>query len=130
MYVEAEMEALARDCPTVGAQYELLGRIGEGTFSAVYKARSLARSSEIVALKHLYLNSAPHRIENEATFLDELGCGQQARRARAERDCAHSRGRGRMRGEREASRRRRQRAALCRPHAGWPEASGHGRARA
>jgi hypothetical protein len=69
------MHALVQDCPAIGETYRLLARIGEGTFGSVYKAQSRARATDFVALKRIYVNSAPSRIENEAAFLDELGYG-------------------------------------------------------
>ena len=70
------------DCPAVAIEFDVLDRVGEGTFSSVYKARSRARTSEYYALKHIYVNSAPSRIENEVAFLDELGYGPRGPRAR------------------------------------------------
>lgn len=45
-----------------------------GTFSAVYKATLLRDPSKAFALKRVYLNSHPNRIEGEVVFLRDLGC--------------------------------------------------------
>ena len=72
-YVRREIRTLLLECPEIDREFEVLDRVGEGTFSSVYKARSRAKTSEYYALKHIYVNSAPSRIENETEFLDELG---------------------------------------------------------
>ena len=68
-----EIRTLLLECPEIDREFEVMDRVGEGTFSSVYKARSRAKTSEYYALKHIYVNSAPSRIENETEFLDELG---------------------------------------------------------
>ena len=73
----------------IGDRYKLLGRIGEGTFSTVYKAQDLQynlyqndwdrndprrweKKSRYVAIKKIYVTSSPSRIINELEILYEL----------------------------------------------------------
>jgi serine/threonine protein kinase len=55
-----------------GDPYEILERIGEGTFSVVWHARDRATGEE-VALKVVTPLSAPHRTLNETELLLKYG---------------------------------------------------------
>ncbi|XP_022673099.1 cell division cycle 7-related protein kinase-like isoform X3 [Varroa destructor] len=52
---------------------DLQGRIGEGTFSYVYKARLKARPDECFALKYIIPTSHPSRIMKELKYLNDIG---------------------------------------------------------
>jgi len=53
-------------------KYHVLEKVGEGTFSSVYKAISLA-TQETVVLKRIYPTCSPDRILNEMKYLHLLG---------------------------------------------------------
>jgi len=53
-------------------RYHVLEKVGEGTFSSVYKGISLA-TRETVVLKRIYPTCSPDRILNEMTYLHLLG---------------------------------------------------------
>ncbi|CCH59008.1 hypothetical protein TBLA_0B01650 [Henningerozyma blattae CBS 6284] len=80
--IKDEIERLYEDVPPLKYQYEILDKIGEGTFSTVYKAKDtrgvLIRRFEshfwetkekYVALKKIYVTSSPQRIFNELNLL-------------------------------------------------------------
>ncbi|KAJ2308858.1 Cell division control protein 7 [Coemansia sp. RSA 2706] len=84
-----EMRELEQLIPGLSDQYRLLGKIGEGTFSTVYKALDLqharfdnsgwtmiydggARRARVVAIKKIYVTSSPARIANEISILSDL----------------------------------------------------------
>jgi cell division control protein 7 len=88
-----EYDLLNKACPDLSVHYKVLGKIGEGsqnsmidqgvgTFSSVYKAvdkmHCLYRndwklnSTKLVALKRLYVTSAPERILSELKILHTL----------------------------------------------------------
>ncbi|AMD19086.1 HBR185Cp [Eremothecium sinecaudum] len=89
--VVQEMEDLCNAVPQLAESYRLIDKIGEGTFSSVYKAkdikgRIIARfkdhfwevdddekdcrdSGPFVALKRIYVTSSPQRIYNELKLL-------------------------------------------------------------
>ncbi|KAM3163095.1 Protein kinase domain-containing protein [Lachancea thermotolerans] len=84
-----EMKELSVSVPELGSRYKLLDKIGEGTFSSVYKAEDLTGSvtnshanhfwnsdgkKRYVALKRIYVTSSPQRIYNELNLLYML-CG-------------------------------------------------------
>ncbi|KAH7098774.1 kinase-like protein [Auriculariales sp. MPI-PUGE-AT-0066] len=95
-----EFEELVAAVPQLGTEYELLDRLGTGTFSSVYKARDLLhdqydnspwktpsympeelskgvheRKDDLVAVKRIYVTSSPERIKNEIQILaDVIGC--------------------------------------------------------
>lgn len=88
-----EMQDLLHDFPGLKSKYQLLDKIGEGTFSSVYKARdktnrlnatkaslknhfwagsitgSAKKPTTYVALKRIYVTSSPQRIYNELKLL-------------------------------------------------------------
>lgn len=90
-----EMHKLELCFPTLSSSYRLIDKIGEGTFSTVYKAEALngavrlgseiwkspplkkkkpqsdskPKKSPIVALKQIYVTSSPNRIHNELKLL-------------------------------------------------------------
>ncbi|KAK4700918.1 cell division control protein 7, partial [Phenoliferia sp. Uapishka_3] len=88
--VRAEMAALLETVPDLQDQYRLVDRLGEGTFSSVYKAVDIqfnlydnspwAAPKDIqrgtgtvyVALKRIYVTSSPMRIHNELDILNDL----------------------------------------------------------
>ncbi|KAL6069086.1 Cell division control protein 7, variant 3 [Balamuthia mandrillaris] len=61
------------DFPETRGKYRVLEKVGEGTFSSVYKAASLTHPDTIVALKRLYPSSSPARIKSEIQHLHVLG---------------------------------------------------------
>ncbi|RMD40115.1 hypothetical protein DV735_g5015, partial [Chaetothyriales sp. CBS 134920] len=94
-----DMRRLEENFAGISQKYRLIDRIGEGTFSTVYKAEKLpqaaaerdsgdevdsgrskrgkvgrgqSRKPEYVALKKIYVTSSPHRILNELELLHEL----------------------------------------------------------
>lgn len=88
-----EMNKLEECFPVLAANYRLIDKIGEGTFSTVYKAEAIngsvklglqvwkspplkhikprvsKRKNPIVALKQIYVTSSPNRIHNELNLL-------------------------------------------------------------
>ncbi|KAJ2448837.1 Cell division control protein 7 [Coemansia sp. RSA 2336] len=94
---QEEMQELEDLIPGLSEQYRLVGKIGEGTFSTVYKAIDLQherydnsswtmifdagrdqrasqrkRRARVVAIKKIYVTSSPTRIANEISILSEL----------------------------------------------------------
>lgn len=80
-----EMDELHEKVPELSSRYKLLDKIGEGTFSSVYKAEDLSNVSsklypdhfwnkddKFVAIKRIYVTSSPNRIENELRLLELL----------------------------------------------------------
>jgi len=61
----------AFDFEEVRGKYHVLEKIGEGTFSSVYKA--ITSDNQIVALKRIYPTCSPARILHEMQFLKMLG---------------------------------------------------------
>lgn len=59
--------------PRVKEEFEVLSKIGEGTFSSVYLAGLKGRVEVQFALKHLVPTSASSRIENELKCLQSMG---------------------------------------------------------
>ncbi|KAL3233007.1 Cell division control protein 7 [Nakaseomyces bracarensis] len=86
--IRQEMDQIYEDVPPLRDQYKLLDKIGEGTFSSVYKAEDIQgkilnkynshfwfKESRCVALKKIYVTSSPQRIYNELNLLYILtGC--------------------------------------------------------
>lgn len=86
-----DMHKLEECFPILSSNYRLIDKIGEGTFSTVYKAEVLngsiklgsdvwrspplkkrkhrAKKNPIVALKQIYVTSSPNRIYNELNLL-------------------------------------------------------------
>lgn len=86
--IQEEMVDLEEAVPALSADYQLLDRLGTGTFSSVYKAidrwhhskwdNSLwhigppVRGDAFVAVKRIYVTSSPERILNEIDILAEV----------------------------------------------------------
>ncbi|KAI5963788.1 CDC7 [Candida pseudojiufengensis] len=90
-----DMQKLEQNFPVLASEYRLIDKIGEGTFSTVYKAEALnneinskyamwnslpqfvrhdrtskkSKKNAIVALKQIYVTSSPNRIFNELNLL-------------------------------------------------------------
>lgn len=64
---------LHESVPEVIHSFDILSKIGEGTFSSVYLACAKDRPSSKVALKHLIPTSSATRIENEIRCLKTMG---------------------------------------------------------
>lgn len=83
--ISSEMEQFNKQFPLLAERYRLLDKIGEGTFSLVYKAevvdagmrarvasarwRLPRKGTPLVALKRIYVTSSPARIHNELMLL-------------------------------------------------------------
>ncbi|SMN20266.1 similar to Saccharomyces cerevisiae YDL017W CDC7 DDK (Dbf4-dependent kinase) catalytic subunit required for firing origins and replication fork progression in S phase through phosphorylation of Mcm2-7p complexes and Cdc45p [Maudiozyma saulgeensis] len=82
--IQEEIAQLYHDVPTLKSSYEIFDKIGEGTFSTVYKAKDIrgkvtskynthfwpqANGKKYVALKKIYVTSSPQRIYNELNLL-------------------------------------------------------------
>ncbi|KAE8270007.1 hypothetical protein A4X09_0g2330 [Tilletia walkeri] len=81
-----EAEALYQAVPVLRTIYRVTEKLGEGTFSTVYKAQPLlaqprremkgyyyqGQGNAFVALKRIYVSSSPARIVNELDILEEL----------------------------------------------------------
>jgi len=87
-HIRAEFKDLEAAMPQLAEDYQLIDRLGTGTFSSVYKARDLRQDefdntvwqsgphsgSNLVAIKRIYVTSSPERIRNEIAILaDVLG---------------------------------------------------------
>lgn len=59
--------------PLIKNNFQIVKKVGEGTFSKVYLASFNEDSTEMIALKHLVPTSSPGRIENELNCLQTLG---------------------------------------------------------
>lgn len=74
--IREEIETFCQSFPTLDSKYTLLNKIGEGTFSTVYKAKPLfnlkSSTGKYVALKRIYVTSSPNRIFNELSLLNSL----------------------------------------------------------
>ncbi|GAA6061705.1 hypothetical protein JCM10212_004937 [Sporobolomyces blumeae] len=84
--IEHEMAQLEDNVPEIVGKYRLVDRLGEGTFSSVYKAVDVQHSTYdnslwapiktkgkvFVALKRIYVTSSPVRIHNELEILNDL----------------------------------------------------------
>ena len=67
------VQCLLENVPQVKEEFEIITKIGEGTFSSVYLAGLRGRSEMQFALKHLVPTSASSRIENELKCLQSMG---------------------------------------------------------
>ena len=79
--IQEEISHLYQDVPALKNNYNIIDKIGEGTFSSVYKAQDLKgkvtskyashfwKSPKYVALKKIYVTSSPQRIYNELNLL-------------------------------------------------------------
>lgn len=84
--IQNEMDQLYNDVPYIRTNYKLIDKIGEGTFSTVYKATDINNkvtskykshfwsnqennNAKYVALKKIYVTSSPQRIYNELNLL-------------------------------------------------------------
>ncbi|CCD22801.1 serine/threonine protein kinase CDC7 NDAI_0A06470 [Naumovozyma dairenensis CBS 421] len=80
--IKEEIIALYNDIPALQNSYDIIDKIGEGTFSSVYKAKDIKgnitsrfwphfwnKSSKFVAIKKIYVTSSPQRIYNELNLL-------------------------------------------------------------
>ncbi|SCU93815.1 LAMI_0E15676g1_1 [Lachancea mirantina] len=90
--VVEEMRELCESVPGLEERYKLIDKIGEGTFSSVYKAEDRNgtttsgfsnhywnKDQKYVALKRIYVTSSPQRIYNELNLLYMLcGCTRVA----------------------------------------------------
>lgn len=56
----------------IRGKFEILSKIGEGSFSSVFKAHPIGSENEFVALKRIYPISSPLRIQNEIKHLVTL----------------------------------------------------------
>ncbi|GAA6048112.1 hypothetical protein JCM3770_000197 [Rhodotorula araucariae] len=84
--IGAEMDGLERAVPGLLGKYHLVDRLGEGTFSSVYKAVDMQhdaynnslwqpevrKGKVFVAVKRIYVTSSPTRIQNELEILHDL----------------------------------------------------------
>ncbi|KAK8206217.1 kinase-like domain-containing protein [Phyllosticta capitalensis] len=85
--VAEDIKSFERSFEGISQRYRLINRIGEGTFSTVYKAEDLqydahqndwdmdsskGRGSRYVAIKKIYVTSSPLRIFNELELLHDL----------------------------------------------------------
>lgn len=64
-----------KDISFIAKTYQILGKAGEGTFSTVYKAKSINREKDEnpVAIKAITKTSSPGRVVEELRFLKKLG---------------------------------------------------------
>lgn len=82
--IQEEIAQLYHDVPVLQSSYDICDKIGEGTFSTVYKAKDIsgkvtskynthfwpqANGEKYVALKKIYVTSSPQRIYNELNLL-------------------------------------------------------------
>ena len=67
------IQCLLENVPQVKEEFQIVSKIGEGTFSSVYLAGLKGRIDMQFALKHLVPTSAASRIENELKFLQSMG---------------------------------------------------------
>eukprot|EP01108_Squamamoeba_japonica_P006406 TRINITY_DN5195_c0_g1_i1.p1 TRINITY_DN5195_c0_g1~~TRINITY_DN5195_c0_g1_i1.p1 ORF type:complete len:444 (-),score=146.96 TRINITY_DN5195_c0_g1_i1:26-1216(-) len=60
--------------PALAERFELIDRVGEGTFSSVYSARvkDADDDNQLVAVKRIYPNASPSRVANEVQHLITL----------------------------------------------------------
>eukprot|EP01135_Chromosphaera_perkinsii_P006319 Nk52_evm48s485 gene=Nk52_evmTU48s485 len=67
------VKAMLKCVPEVGENFEIVRKLGEGTFSSVFEAYPKGGPvSARVALKHLYQTGIPVRTDNEVNFLTKI----------------------------------------------------------
>ncbi|XP_045188240.2 cell division cycle 7-related protein kinase-like [Mercenaria mercenaria] len=73
--VQEEIDCLYEFVPEVEQHFEVIDKIGEGTFSSVFLARlkHYPEIDQLFALKHIIPTSHPSRIEGELRCLLEIG---------------------------------------------------------
>ncbi|XP_060593688.1 cell division cycle 7-related protein kinase-like [Ruditapes philippinarum] len=73
--VQEEIDCLYEFVPEVEQHFEVIDKIGEGTFSSVFLARlkHYPELDQLFALKHIIPTSHPSRIEGELRCLLEIG---------------------------------------------------------
>jgi len=64
---------LLKTFPMIDQHFDVLKKVGEGTFSKVYLARYGKDHRRLIAIKHLIPTSSPSRIENELNCLKMVG---------------------------------------------------------
>lgn len=57
----------------IRGKYKATEKVGEGTFSSVFKATSINNPEKVVALKRIYPSSSPSRVFHEMQMLKILG---------------------------------------------------------
>eukprot|EP00106_Octopus_bimaculoides_P017804 XP_014785246.1 PREDICTED: cell division cycle 7-related protein kinase-like isoform X2 [Octopus bimaculoides] len=74
-HIRTEIEKLYGFLPELKKYFQVIKKIGEGTFSSVFQAklREYPKVSRLFALKHIIPTSHPMRIETELKCLQELG---------------------------------------------------------
>ncbi|KWU45639.1 kinase-like protein [Rhodotorula sp. JG-1b] len=87
--IRHEIDGVEDAVPALADKYQLIDRLGEGTFSSVYKAidlqhhvfdnsqwRPMSRKGKVyVAVKRIYVTSSPIRIQNELELMHDLSRG-------------------------------------------------------
>ena len=66
------LEMLYRHVPEIRDKFEITEKLGEGTFSSVYKARLRTHPEINVALKHIYQTANPIRTDVETKCLKHI----------------------------------------------------------
>lgn len=73
---EEELQTLLSRFEGLERRYRLIEKIGQGTFSSVYKAQDLVKDEDggngVVAIKKVYVTASPLRIYSELKFLYKL----------------------------------------------------------
>jgi cell division control protein 7 len=67
---------MLKSIPEIGRYFIINGKLGEGTFSKVYRAKSVSNYTKEYALKYIIPTIKPSRIANELRFLRDLGGSQ------------------------------------------------------
>jgi len=74
---ESEQSNIATDLkenfPIIRNNFNVLSKVGEGTFSKVYVAQFKSYPDEVVAIKYIVPTSSPTKIKNELACLQTLG---------------------------------------------------------
>lgn len=71
---DSAIESLYQSIPALRTHFDIISKIGEGTFSSVYVAK-LRKGKEVgeFALKHIIPTCRPSRIANELRCLQTIG---------------------------------------------------------